>query len=53
MLLAEGHTVAHAAADARWTSTSAFIEAFAQITGITPGRYAAGLGRHPGRISRV
>ena len=52
-LLAEGR----AAADAGWTTTSAFIETFAQIIGVTPGRYLEDLrsardrlGGHPDNV---
>ncbi|MFC4241787.1 AraC family transcriptional regulator [Gryllotalpicola reticulitermitis] len=43
MLLAEGQSVTRAAAETGWTTTSAFIEAFAQVVGTTPGRYLADL----------
>lgn len=43
--------------DAGWTTTSAFIETFAQIIGVTPGRYLADLqsardrlGGHPDNV---
>ncbi|GAA0246061.1 hypothetical protein GCM10009539_34280 [Cryptosporangium japonicum] len=42
VLLAEGHDTTRVARRCGWANPSSFIEAFAGLIGVTPGRYRAG-----------
>jgi AraC-like DNA-binding protein len=46
-LLAHGHSVTRTAVASGWANPSAFIEAFTQTVGQTPGRYASELRKRP------
>lgn len=45
VLLADGRSVTDTAAECGWATTSQFIEQFAPLVGMTPGKYRGGTGR--------